>query len=107
MDENISLVGLGKLGLCLAACYADSGYQVLGRDIEERVVEMINLGMAPLVEPGLEELIAKVGGKTLVGTTHHAEAIEKSDVTIILVATPSTPAGRFWNRHTQSALQAR
>ena len=106
MDEKLSLVGLGKLGLCLAACYADSGFQVLGIDIEERVIEMINLGMAPLVEPGLEELIAKVGGKTLVCTTQHAEAIEKSDITIILVATPSNPDGSFSNRHVEAALES-
>ncbi len=105
MDENISLVGLGKLGLCLAACYADSGFQVLGVDIEERVVDMVNQGKAPLVEPGLDDLIAKVGGKSLKCTTHHSEAIQKSDLTIILVATPSNPDGSFSNRHVESALE--
>lgn len=106
MSERISLVGLGKLGLCLAACYADAGYEVLGVDIEEQVVDSINRGVAPLQEPGLDELIAKYGGKQLRATTNHKEAIETTDITIILVATPSNPDGSFSNRHVEAALEA-
>ncbi len=106
MAEKISLVGLGKLGLCLAGCYADSGMAVLGVDIEERVVDAVNQGRAPFVETGLDELMARVGGKTLNATTRHADAIEQSDTTIILVATPSNPDGSFSNRHIEAALEA-
>jgi UDPglucose 6-dehydrogenase len=106
MDKKLSLVGLGKLGLCLAACYADVGIDVLGIDIEERVVDNVNKGISPIQEPKLDELIWRLGGKNLRATTKHAEAIEHSDITIILVATPSNPDGSFSNRHIESSLQS-
>lgn len=106
MDKRISLVGLGKLGLCLAACYAEAGIDVLGVDIEERVVDYVNSAKSPIEEPGLAELIAKTSGKTLRATTHHAEAITHSDITVVLVATPSNPDGSFSNRHIEAALES-
>jgi UDPglucose 6-dehydrogenase len=102
--QTISLVGLGKLGLCLAAIYAAKGKKVIGIDILPHVVEEINRGVSPMVEPGLIRLIADVGGTALVATLDHARAVEESDVTIILTATPSLPDGGFSNAHVEEAL---
>ncbi len=104
MVNSISVVGLGKLGLCLACCLAEKGFKVIGVDIEESVVKKVNQGIAPWFEPKLDELLARHGGKTLIATTNHKEAIEKTDVTFILVATPSNPDGSFSNRFIESAL---
>lgn len=104
MIDSISVVGLGKLGLCLSSCLAEKGFQVIGVDIEERVVNQLNEGKAPWFEPRLDELLAKHGGKTLKATTYHKEAIENTDITFILVATPSNPDGSFSNRFIESAL---
>ena len=98
MTERLSLVGLGKLGLCLAACFAEKGFVVVGVDIEERVVNSVNQGKAIWFEPGLDDLLARHGGKGLRATLHHKDAIENSDITFILVATPSNPDGSFSNR---------
>ena len=106
MAEQLSLVGLGKLGLCLAACLAEKGFPVIGVDIEERVVNQVNAGIAPWYEPGLDQLLAKHGGKTLRATTAHREAILQSDVTFVLVATPSNPDGSFSNRFIEAALRS-
>jgi UDPglucose 6-dehydrogenase len=106
MEERISIVGLGKLGLCLAACYAERGFETIGVDIEERIVNSINNGTAPWFEPELSELLQKHGGKRLLATLSHNEAIEKTDITIILVATPSNPDGSFSNRFIESALKS-
>lgn len=106
MSESVSVVGLGKLGLCLAAVMADAGFYTIGVDVNERVVDAINRGESPIVEPGLPELIAKHGGKGLVATTRHAEAIESSDVTFVLVATPSYADGRFSNEYVEAALRS-
>ncbi len=104
--ENASLVGLGKLGLCLAGVYAKQGLNTIGVDIEKRVVDAINAGQSPIVEPGLDELMAAVGGKSLHATLDHREAVEKTDITVILVATPSNPDGSFSNRYVESALKS-
>lgn len=102
--SSISVVGLGKLGLCLAGCLAEKGFQVIGVDIEEQVVNHVNQGKAPWFEPGLDELLLKHGGKTLKATLDHSEAIDNTDITFILVATPSTPDGSFSNRFIESTL---
>jgi len=105
MTERLSVVGLGKLGLCLAACFSEKGFEVLGIDIEEKVVQAINYGIAPWFEPGLDALIARHGGKNLRATAHHKEAIEKTDITFVLMATPSNADGSFSNRFIESALR--
>src|SRR3989338_7326172 len=61
---KISVIGLGKAGLPLAAVIADSGLDVLGVDLDKNKVEMINKGINPIEEePGLKELIKKHGNK--------------------------------------------
>jgi UDPglucose 6-dehydrogenase len=106
MEKRISIIGLGKLGLCLAACYAERGFKTIGIDIEEKIVVDINKGNAPWFEPGLHELLKKHGGNNLTATLNHDEAIKQTDITIILVATPSNPDGSFSNRFIESALKS-
>lgn len=105
MNDAVSVVGLGKLGLGLALCMASSGIETLGVDVNERVVDNINSGKTPLVEPQYQELIDELGEK-FQATQGHREAIEKTDTTFILVATPSIGDGRFSNRYIKSALKS-
>jgi UDPglucose 6-dehydrogenase len=103
--DKISLVGLGKLGICLAACYAHRGVPVLGVDIERSIVDSVNAGKAPWFEPGLDEYLqsdCKAG--VLEATTDIRRAIQETDLTIILVATPSNPDGSFSNRFIEKVL---
>lgn len=103
--EKISVVGLGKLGLCFAACAAARGFKTVGVDIDANVVNSVNKGFSPIIEPGLQKLISKVGDR-LTATKSHEEAIEKTDVTFIMVATPSDPDGNFSNKYVESALKS-
>jgi len=104
--DTISLVGLGKLGLCLAAIHAHKGRTVIGIDVAPDVVDNINNGISPVVEPGLSDLIAEVGGKKLLATLEHKRAVKESDITILLTATPTLPDGGFSNAHLENALRA-
>jgi UDPglucose 6-dehydrogenase len=106
MTYKLSVVGLGKLGLCLASCFAEKGFETIGVDVEDEVVHSVNQGKAPWFEPKLDVLLAKHGGKNLRATTHHREAIEQTDITFVLVATPSNPDGSFSNRFVEAALQS-
>lgn len=105
MNESVSIVGLGKLGLGLALCFASSGIQTLGIDVNEDVVGAINNGKSPHIEPEYQELIDN-SGENFLASTSHAEAIEKTDITFVLVATPSIGDGRFSNRYVKSALRS-
>ncbi len=89
-----SVIGLGKLGSPLAACLAAKGLQVVGVDADPQKVESIRQGHAPVFEPRLEETIAS-GASRLRATSSIAEAIAASDITFIVVATPSEPGGGF------------
>lgn len=91
---NISIFGLGKLGLPLAACLAQAGHTVLGTDTEEAIVRQVNQKKAPFFEPGLDQLLAEVGDH-LRATWDAAAAVLQTDVTFIVVPTPSTKDGRF------------
>lgn len=83
---KLSVVGLGKAGLPLAAVIANSGLEVLGVDIDEKKVAMINKGKNPLYEePGLNKLINKYGGKTLNATCDITKASEECNVHIVIV----------------------
>tara|TARA_Y100000294_G_C8562459_1_gene339572 strand:- start:454 stop:1632 length:1179 start_codon:yes stop_codon:yes gene_type:complete len=83
---KISVIGLGKAGLPLAAVIADANIEVIGLDIDEKKVDMINNGLNPIEEePGLKELIQKHSGKTLTATTDAVEAAKQCNVHIVIV----------------------
>jgi UDPglucose 6-dehydrogenase len=91
---NISVVGLGKLGSVLAGVMADCGHEVVGVDINPAYVNAINTGSAPVREPGLDEMIARNVAR-LTATTDLQDAIARTDITFVVVPTPSGPDATF------------
>jgi hypothetical protein len=57
-SPRVSVVGLGKLGAPLAAVLASRGFTVIGLDVSKELVDSLNAGKMPIVEPQLNELIA-------------------------------------------------
>ena len=90
---NVAIVGLGYVGAVTAACLARLGQTVIGVDTDPHKVEAIAAGRSPIDEPGLDELLAEAvaAGRLTTGTI--AEAVERSDVIMIAVGTPSAPSG--------------
>ncbi len=87
---RISIFGLGYVGSVSAACLADRGATVLGVDVSDLKVEMINAGHSPIVEEGLAELVAAgVASGRLAATTDVTAAIAETDMSLICVGTPS------------------
>lgn len=84
---TITVYGLGKMGLPLAAVLTDAGATVRGVDIDESVVVAVNEGRAPVNEPGLDDLLSKYGGDELKATTDGGVAADNSQVMIVLVPT--------------------
>jgi UDPglucose 6-dehydrogenase len=82
---NISFIGLGKLGLPLSCCLAQSGNKILGVDKNEYVLDTLNEGKLPFYEPGLDKIFPHVN---FVGfTDSYQRAVDETDATIILVNT--------------------
>ena len=91
---RLSVFGLGYVGCVSAACFAKEGHEVVGVDVNPTKVEIINDGRSPIVEPGMDELIAEVvAAGRLRATTAVKEAIESSDISLVCVGTPSAPNG--------------
>lgn len=93
-DTKYSVVGLGKLGCSMAAAIAKRGFEIIGVDVVPEVVETLNAGHAPIIETDLEETIA-TNRERLRATLDHREAILNSDVTFVVVPTPSDERGAF------------
>jgi len=85
--RTVAVVGLGKIGLPLAAQYASKGMNVIGCDVLPDVVETINAGHSHVrEEPGLEEAIAgAVKERKLRATTDTTAAVKDADVTVVIV----------------------
>lgn len=91
---QVSIFGMGYVGTVCAACLADRGHQVIGVDISQDKVDLINAGKSPIVEPGLGELLAKgVASGNLRATTDSADAVRNSHLSMICVGTPSKKSG--------------
>ena len=105
MSGKASVIGLGKLGSPLAACLAAKGYSVIGVDTDVKKVEALREGRAPISETGLAEMI--IGARErLTATQNIEEAIAGSEITFIVVATPSEPDGGFSLRYAIPACRA-
>jgi len=65
MLSTISIIGLGKLGAPIAACFAASGFQTIAVDIDAQKTDAIGRGVPPVHEPGLAELLQESQGRLL------------------------------------------
>jgi len=94
---TIAVYGLGKMGLPLAAVFAEHGANVIGVDINEKVVNNINNGINHInEEPGLDELVRKnVEEGRLRATTDGVWAAKQADVMIIIVPTLTDDRGNL------------
>ncbi|MES2603716.1 MAG: nucleotide sugar dehydrogenase [Pseudomonadota bacterium] len=94
--KKISIFGLGYVGCVSAACFASSGYEVIGVDLNADKVKMINQGMSPIVEPGLDEMLqAVVAAGKLRATDSCQQAIDESDLVFVCVGTPGDQHGQL------------
>jgi len=101
--EAISVVGLGRLGLPLAGCFASRGFKVVGVDSDSRVVDSVNRGESPLEEPFLQALI-DANRHRLTATRDFEAAIGDTQATFIVVPTPSDPGGTFSLSHVRDVV---
>jgi GDP-mannose 6-dehydrogenase len=108
---NIVVVGLGYVGAVTAACLGKLGHSVVGVDIDPNKLEPLEQGRSPIVEPGLDELVAS-GRKTgrLRVSSDLAAAVEEADVVLVSVGTPARSDGtvdlEFVERVTEQLGQA-
>src|SRR5207237_6766172 len=91
---RVSVFGLGYVGSVSAASFAADGHVVVGVDVNADKVAASNAGRSPIVEPGLDDLLARNAAEgRLRATTNAAEAIADTEVSLLCVGTPSRKNG--------------
>ncbi|HVE74546.1 MAG TPA: UDP-glucose/GDP-mannose dehydrogenase family protein, partial [Mycobacteriales bacterium] len=86
---RLTVIGTGYLGATHAVAMSELGYEVLGIDVDQRKVDMLNAGQVPFFEPGLPELLAtNLQTGRLRFTTSYAEIGAFGDVHFLCVGTP-------------------
>jgi UDPglucose 6-dehydrogenase len=104
MKMSISVFGLGKLGAVMAGAFASKGFRVTGVDINQGAVQAINEGRAPVLEPGLPEII-RSHRNNLKATLSAEEAIRESEISFVIVPTPSDHDGSFSLQYAKHAFR--
>ena len=103
---KLSVFGLGYVGCVSAACLAEEGNEVIGVDVNPTKVEIINKGKSPIIEEGINELMAKVvkAGR-LSATTDSERAVNESNMSLVCVGTPSNQNGSLHLRHVEQVCR--
>lgn len=89
---KLAVVGTGYVGLTLT-CLADFGHEIVLIDKMEDKISMINKGMSPIFEPGLEDILKKNVKNGKITATKDYKKIEDCDVVFVCVGTPSNADG--------------
>jgi UDPglucose 6-dehydrogenase len=100
---RVSVVGLGKLGAPIVAVFAAKGYDVVGIDTNPVFVEKICNHIAPVEEPGLQELLTEHKAR-ISATRDWSKAIGETEMTTVIVPTPSGADGAFRNDYVLSVM---
>jgi len=88
--KNITVVGVGYVGLVTGTCFADLGNKVTALDINEQRIEGLKKGLMPIYEPGLSEVVSRnIEAGRLTFTTSYNDALADAEFVFICVGTPS------------------
>lgn len=105
--KNITVIGVGYVGLVTGACFSDLGNRVTCLDINEARIENLKKGIMPIYEPGLAELVARnVKADRLIFTTAYDEALAGAEFVFIAVGTPEGVDGEADLKYVRMAAES-
>lgn len=91
---QITIIGSGYVGLVTGVCLSDFGWQVTCVDQNAQIVDMLNQGVSPIYEPGLEDLLTRnLYYRRISFTTDLHKAVNDSEIIFIAVGTPQNEDG--------------
>jgi UDPglucose 6-dehydrogenase len=86
--KDVCVIGMWHLGSVTSACLADLGYEVIGFDSDNSVVENLSKGKSPIFEPGLDDMIRKNLENGRLRFTSKPDSIVKTDYILLTIDTP-------------------
>ena len=91
---NVTVFGVGYVGLVQAAAFADFGHSVCCVDVDEQKISNLKKGVVPIFEPGLSDMVLRnYDAGRLIFTTDSADGVAHADVLFIAVGTPPDEDG--------------
>ncbi|MBT0585627.1 nucleotide sugar dehydrogenase [Alteromonas oceanisediminis] len=101
---DISIIGLGYVGLVCAACQSNDGHTVIGIDVDPQKRALVSSGVSPIVEKDLDRYLAKsISNKRLTVSADIASSIAKTNITFVCVGTPSDSQGGLELKYIEQA----
>jgi UDPglucose 6-dehydrogenase len=105
--KEITVIGVGYVGLVTGACFADLGNRVVALDVDAERIAGLRRGQLPIYEPGLEEVVHRnVTAGRLHFTTDYAEALRQAEFVFIAVGTPAGVDGEADLQHVRAVAEA-
>src|SRR6185437_15712841 len=106
MSRSISIFGLGYVGSVTAACLSKLGHRIIGVDPNPLKVQMLDSGLSPILEPGLEEMVRQAKQAGSISATHDTlQAVLESEISFISVGTPSQRNGKLDLAHVEQVCR--
>jgi GDP-mannose 6-dehydrogenase len=97
---RVAVLGLGYVGFTAACCIASQGHVIVGVDINQSKLRDLRAGVAPITEPGVDELLLEARGKGVFEVTSEIGPwLAECDIALVCVGTPSGPDGAHDMRH--------
>ncbi|MBV9715426.1 MAG: nucleotide sugar dehydrogenase [Solirubrobacterales bacterium] len=88
-SRHIAVIGLGRVGLPLALCFADRGHRVLGIDHDPAVLASVAAGRMPWAEPGTQDLLDRVTASGRLELAERAADAARAQDIVLTIGTPS------------------
>jgi len=101
--EKITVVGVGRMGLCFALALENAGFDVLGLDIVEDYVERLNSKKLNSSEPNVSEYLSK--SNNFKATTDLEEALDFSNTIFVMLRTGNVESGKYDHRYIEVLLK--
>ncbi|HXD56314.1 MAG TPA: hypothetical protein VN606_00265, partial [Thermoleophilaceae bacterium] len=89
MPRTVAVVGLGRVGLPLALCFADLGRRVIGIERDERILESVGAGRMPFHEQGADELLERVHSRGRLELSSSVTDAARADDIVLTLGTPA------------------
>lgn len=103
---KIAIYGMGYVGCVSGACLAELGHDIIGVDINQNKLELIEKGESPIIEPGLDKLIKKgIQSGKLTTSSNPEGATKQTEVSIVCVGTPSRINGSLETQYIERVLE--